>query len=173
MKKLFLFILTSLFILRTAMNCAAKDEQIYEDLGLVLMIPSLDINTEIVTAPWDGKNWDVFGLEHRVGLLEGSALPGEGYAVIAGHNHLSSDEIGPFLYIRDMEVNDVIFVANDNEMKRFKVFANVLLSADDGAGLAKTALSEDTTLVLLTCENESEDGTYINRRVIFAKPVED
>jgi hypothetical protein len=37
--------------------------------------------------------------------------------------------------------------------------------------MASIAESEENTLVLITCENESADGGYLNRRVVFAKPV--
>ena len=37
--------------------------------------------------------------------------------------------------------------------------------------MAAIAEKEENTLVLITCENESARGGYLNRRVIFAKPV--
>lgn len=39
------------------------------------------------------------------------------------------------------------------------------------ADLLSLAEKTENTLVLVTCENEAADGGYLNRRVIFAKPV--
>ena len=53
----------------------------------------------------------------------------------------------------------------------FRVFANELLAPDDMEKIAEIAGNEENTLVLITCENESADGGYLNRRAVFAKPV--
>ncbi len=45
-----------------------------------------------------------------------------------------------------------------------------LITPDDFGTPA--ALAEPDPLILITCENESTDGGYLNRRAIFAKPVE-
>lgn len=37
------------------------------------------------------------------------------------------------------------------------------------AALAAIAGLEENPLVLVTCENETLDGVYLNRRVIFAR----
>ena len=39
------------------------------------------------------------------------------------------------------------------------------------AFLLNTAGRAENTLVLLTCENESAEGGYLSRRVVFAEPV--
>ena len=52
------------------------------------------------------------------------------------------------------------------------IYANALLEADGTAALAAIAAREENSLVLLTCENESAAGGYLNRRAVFAKPME-
>lgn len=37
-------------------------------------------------------------------------------------------------------------------------------------GIASIAENEPGSLILITCENESVDGGYLNRWVVFAKP---
>ena len=48
-------------------------------------------------------------------------------------------------------------------------YANELLAPDDMQKLAAIAGQEEAPLVLITCENESIEGGYLDRRVIFAK----
>ena len=45
-----------------------------------------------------------------------------------------------------------------------------LIAPDDFGTLA--ALAELDTLILISCENESIDGSCLNCRTVFAKPVE-
>ena len=69
-------------------------------------------------------------------------------------------------------MNDLIAVSSeDNSLKLFQVYANELLLPDDMERLAAIVGQEEDALVLVTCENESIDGGYLNRRVVFAKPV--
>ena len=102
------------------------------------------------------------------GILEGSALPGEGLSVIAGHNTLNDTDYGPFALLSTLDVNDTVMVREENgALKLFRVYANELLEPDDMERLA--ALAGEDALVLVTCENESADGTYLNRRAVFAR----
>ena len=99
-------------------------------------------------------------------------MPGEGYSFIAAHNTLNSEEYGLFALLSTMEPNDLITVnSEDGTMKLFRVYANELINANDVQKLEKTAEQEADSLVLITCENESVDGGYLDRRVIFAKPL--
>ena len=63
------------------------------------MIPSLSVETELVTVPLNGDTWTIEWLGDCGGILEGSALPGEGYSFIAAHNTLNDTEFGPFAMI--------------------------------------------------------------------------
>ena len=56
-------------------------------------------------------------------------------------------------------------------MKLFRVYANELIDENDVQKLTKVAQQEADSLVLITCENESVEGGYLDRRVIFAKPL--
>ena len=144
----------------------------YEPTHLRLQIPVIDLTTELVTVPLMNDTWRVEWLGNRAGVLEGSAMPGEGYSFIAAHNTLNSEEYGPFALLSTMEPNDLITVnSEDGTMKLFRVYANELINANDVQKLEKTAEQEADSLVLITCENESVDGGYLDRRVIFAKPL--
>lgn len=91
--------------------------------------------------------------------------------MIAGHNHLNESEMGPFRNIGSLKQYDTIYITLDNGTNLpFSVYANELLRPDDYEEIAKIALEDPNSIVLVTCENESKDGGYLNRRVVFAKP---
>lgn len=141
-------------------------------LGMTLQIPSLDVIAEIVQLPFEGSTWSVDNLEYRAGLLSGSAIPGKGYSIIAAHNTLNSSELGPFASLSSMKKTDTIFI-NDKKgiIQQYTVYENTLLEPDDFKGIASIAEQKPGALILVTCENESVNGEYLNRRVIFAEPL--
>ena len=144
----------------------------YENLGMRIQIPTLDMDAELTGVPTMGNSWAVEWLGYRAGLLEGTANPGEGYSIVAAHNHLNNTEIGPFVLLSMLEENDRIFVSTDEGgLRFFSVYANKLLGPNDVNRMASIAEQEENSLILITCENESADGGYLNRRVVFAKPL--
>ncbi len=125
-----------------------------------------------MTVPLADDNWQVKWLGEKAGLLEGSALPGQGISVIAAHNTLNNTEYGPFALLSTMGRGDMITVRNkNNELLIYRVYANELLEPDDMQKLAAIAGQEENALVLVTCENEAAEGGYLNRRAVFAKPA--
>ena len=144
----------------------------YKTLDIAIEIPVLDVQTELVVVPEEGGSWAIDWLGDRAGLLEGSVLPGQGISYIAAHNHLNNLEAGPFLFLLDLEENDRIFVRNgDEELLTYKVYANELFEPDDFELVEQKASEYENSVVLITCENESTEGGYLNRRVVFAKPL--
>ena len=144
----------------------------YNTLGIQIEVPILDVTTEVVEVPEEEGSWAVEWLGSRAGLLSGSALPGEGTSYVAAHNHLNNMEIGPFLFIKDLAQNDRIFVRNNNgKLLEFSVYDNELFGPDDFYLVQQKAEEFENTLVLITCENEAEEGGYIDRRIVFAKRV--
>ena len=143
----------------------------YSYTGLTLQIPSLDVNTSIVTVPFTDDGYPVEWLGDQAGMLDGFAKPGEGYSLLTGHNHLNTMEAGPFAMLSALQKNDLIIVQNSRHKSLyFHVYDNRLIKPDDMAEITSMAKKEPDSLVLVTCENESADGIYLNRRVIFAKP---
>ena len=87
------------------------------------------------------------------------------------HNTLDSDTLGPFALLCSLEGNGKIFVRSaDDELMSFTVYANELVGPYGFSAIASAAENEPGSLILLTCENESVEGGYLNRRVVFAKP---
>ena len=145
--------------------------RVYAPLAMTLQIPRFDAEIELTRLPQTKNSWSAEWLGEKAGVLEGYALPGEGYSIIAAHNTLNDTAYGPFARLSELDINDVIFVKKaDGRLLRFRVYAGGLVLPDDFESLKRTAEQEAGSLILVTCENESAEGGYLNRRVVFAKP---
>ncbi len=161
------------FPTRVRVPLSVKPENInYESLSMRIQIPTINVDVELTGVPEVDGTWAVEWLADRAGLLSGSALPGDGYAMIAAHNHLNTMEVGPFALLFSLEENDRIFVNTaDDGLQVYSVYANELLEPDDMQKMASIAQSEANSIILVTCENEMVEGGYQNRRAVFAKPL--
>ncbi len=143
----------------------------YNALGLSLLVPRFDIETDLTMIPLAENTWTAEWIGSNAGILEGSSLPGDGYSIIAAHNTLNNTEYGPFARLFELKENDMIFVRTaQNELLRFKVYDNKLIDPDDFEVLRTTSEKEPGSMILVTCENETPEGKYLNRRAVFAKP---
>lgn len=151
---------------------AQPKEISYKPENIVLQIPSLDLKADIVSVPYADGEYPVEWLDMQVGMLEGSAKPGEGYTVLTGHNTLNSTEVGPFAFLSFLEEGDMIFLLNRyNELKPYTVYAVEKISATDSASLERIACMNKNSLTMITCEDELPEGGYASRRLVAAKPV--
>ncbi len=144
----------------------------YAQTNMTLSIPTLNVNEDIVLVPYVDDSFPVENLGSNIGLLEGSGPSENDLFVLAGHNHLNTMEKGPFAGLSAMKVSDLIFIrGSKNAARTFVVYANEKFAADDIDGLMSYARSG--SMVLITCEDESIEGGYLNRRVIFAEAKEE
>lgn len=144
----------------------------YAPTSMSLSIPTLNVNEKIVIVPLEGDNFPVEALGEKIGLLEGSGPGPEDLFVLAGHNHLNTQEQGPFVKLSALKESDLIFVTGAKDASRtFVVYANEKFAADDIAGLLSYA--RPGCMILITCEDESIEGGYVNRRVVFAEAKTD
>lgn len=159
------------FPTHTASQLALRPEGlVYGSTGLTLQIPSLDVIEPIVTVPKTDGIYPVEWLENAVGLLENSSVPGKGFAVLTGHNHLNDTSAGPFLFLSTLEENDRILVTDKTgNVQTFRVYGNHRIAPDAFNTLADELT--ERTLLLVTCEDESADGGYLYRRVILAEEM--
>ena len=143
----------------------------YQPLRWTLEIPSLSVAADLVKVPNVEGEYPITWLGDKVGLLDGFAMPGEGYTVLTGHNHLNTTEAGPFALLSSVEEGDRIFVRDANDgMKIFVVYANEKVSETDYDAVESIAVKYDGSLTMVTCEDERIDGGYANRRIVAARP---
>ena len=143
---------------------------VYQPTGYTLEIPSIDSKANLVGVPADINGYPVSWLGNEAGLLSGSALPGKGVSIIAAHNHLNTMATGPFLFLLNLKENDRIFVHTpQNELLSFRVYANESINPDDVKTIK--SLVKKNSMILITCEDETDQGSYLHRRVVFAEPL--
>ena len=154
-----------------ALSAMPKDLK-YNPLSWSLEIPTLSVDADIVEVPYLNDEYPIEWLGNSVGLLEGFALPGEGYTVLTGHNHLNTTEAGPFALLVAMEEGERIFVHDPEEgIKIYVVYANEKVGQNEFDAVEKIATMFENSLTLITCEDELVDGGYANRRIVAAKPL--
>lgn len=84
---------------------------------------------------------------------------------------LNDTELSPFALLSMLETNGLITVSRGNgSFPNSRVYANELLGTNDKANPAAAAGQEANSLFLMTCENKSIKGGYLNHRVVYAKP---
>lgn len=149
-----------------------KENVTYAATNMSLSIPTMNLNEDIVMVPLVGDEFPVENLGSNIGLLEGSGPSQDDLFVLAGHNHLNTEEKGPFAKLSGLNVSDLIFVRGaKNASRTFVVYANEKFAEDDVEGLLSFA--KPGCMILITCEDESIEGGYLNRRVVFAEAKED
>ena len=142
----------------------------YGSPDMILEIPTLGVLSEIVEVPVLNNEYAVTWLGDSVGMLEGSAQPGEGMVILAAHNHLNDSESGPFALLSSMEEGERIFIRDgNNDLLTFIVYANAKVSETDFEAVDQIAGSFEDTLIMITCEDEMISGGYANRRIVAAK----
>ena len=140
----------------------------YKPTRLTIQLPTLDAVSDIVTVPFIAGEYPVDWLGSSVGMLEGSSVPGKGLTVLTGHNHLNATDAGPFALLSKLEPGDSFMITDERGvMQTWHVYKSAKIPADGFSGLAVDV--KNNTLILLTCEDESPDGGYLNRRVVLAE----
>lgn len=143
----------------------------YKPVNWSIEIPSLDLSADIVEVPFTDDQYPVTWLGSAVGLPEGSPLPGEGKAVLVGHNHLNMTEAGPFALLSSLSVGDRFFIRGDkNEFLPFVIRVNTKIGEADFDTFRKISDMDERSLLLVTCEDERAEGGYANRRIVAAVP---
>ena len=91
------------------------------DLNLRIQIPVIGVDTELMAGPETEMTWNVEWLQDQAGLLDGTALPGEGISIIAAHNTLNAEKTGPFFRLSALQKNDTVLISGaDGSVQIFR-----------------------------------------------------
>lgn len=132
-----------------------------------VVIPALNLATELVSAPIIGNTWDVSHFFNEVAHLEGTASPGTtGNTVIAGHV-TTSRGLGPFRDLQNITEGSLVIVKEyDTE---YTYLVTEVLEVVPTA-IHVTDPTDEATLTLISCANWNQHlGTYTKRIVVRAK----
>ena len=151
---------------------AQPTEKAYTDSGLLLRIPGLDVEMEIVGVPLVDDEWDTSWLGASAGWLEGSAFPTwEGNTVLTGHVWDANNAPGPFADLKDLAHGDRIEVVVAGYTYVYEVRESSLVFPGK---VDKVFQHEDHDYItLLTCEMYNPlTGNYLMRRMVRAVLVD-
>ncbi len=141
-----------------------------ELLPMELYIPSLGVHTNIIEAPFVGRQWDISQLDEEVAHLEGTASPGEqNNVVLAGHVTILGAGWGPFQELDSLSAGDRVFVEWGDTLYIYEVSEQRLVTPGDTRPVFPTG---DARLTLITCANWDEAvDTYTHRVIVIARLV--
>ena len=129
-----------------------------EKIPVRIVIPSVSIDLDVKKAEIVGGYWEVF--ENIAGWGEDSGLPGEsGNQVIFAHVRE-----GLFLPLRDIELDDQIYVFTKNEWYSYTIAEMKEVYPDQIEVISPT---EDETLTLYTCSGFKDS----KRLIVTAKRI--
>ena len=151
---------------------AQPAEKAYTDSDLLLSIPNLDVEMEIVGVPLSDGEWDTSWLGQSAGWLEGSAFPTwEGNTILTGHVWDANNNLGPFADLKDLQYGDTIEIVAFGQTYVYEVRESTIVFPGK---VDKVFQHEEYDyLTLLTCEMYNPlSGNYIFRRVVRAVLVE-
>ncbi|MEO0560728.1 MAG: sortase [Chloroflexota bacterium] len=135
-----------------------------------LVIPVLEIETELTAFKIRGASWRISPWERLVGHLERTDWFGEGHTVLGGHAVLG-DHITPGVFntLGELQPGDEIFVRLNDAEIRYTVTAVYETEYDDMRVIDQ---QHTNRLTLITCDVPSRDpvtGNYDKRVVVVAE----
>ncbi len=132
-----------------------------------IVIPTLKINTPVVSQPYSELSWDLSSLGQDVAHL--GNIPNQesvNNVVMAGHVTVYDGSNGPFRYLWKLLPGDQILLEEGNTTYTYTVREQVLVYPDDASVLED---SQTPQLTLITCTTWNEETlTYLRRRIIVA-----
>ena len=138
---------------------------------MMLRIPGLGVNTEILGVPKTDGEWDVAWLGDNAGWLQGTAWPASskaGNAVLTGHSYNHLGRPGIFSNLHLLGYGSPIYISAFGETYVYSVEDVKTVYAD-----TPQVLSQDTDhpkLTLITCKYFNEaTGEYDGRIIVTAR----
>ncbi|MEN8241350.1 MAG: sortase [Chloroflexota bacterium] len=143
-------------------------EKAYASSDLVLEIPSLGVEMDIVGVSQSKIGWDTTWLGQSAGWLEGSAFPTwAGNTILTGHVWDANNNPGPFAQLKSLKYRDQIKIEAWGQTHIYEVVENKLVFP---RSVSKVFEHEEYDyLTLLTCEFYNPlNGDYFMRRMVKA-----
>lgn len=143
-------------------------EKAYTSTDILLTIPSLDVNMNVVSVPLVDNDWDTSWLGGSAGWLEGSAFPTwEGNTILTGHVWDANNNPGPYAQLRNLKYGDKIIIQAWGLTYTYEVRESTVVFPDS---VTKVFEHEEYDYVtLLTCEAYNPlSGGYFFRRMVKA-----
>jgi LPXTG-site transpeptidase (sortase) family protein len=149
----------------------AADEAIPDTSPVVrIVIPALLLDTVVKYVPFDGFTWLIGGLRGEVAWMGNTSWPGLGSnTALAGHVTVAGYGDGPFRYLDEVPVGEVIILYTERNIYTYQVRETLITTADD---MSVTYPTENPQVTLITCVDwDDETESYLNRLIVYADLV--
>ncbi len=132
-----------------------------------IVIPAMNLDTEVKYVPFDGLSWYITGLRQEVAWLGDTSWPGlGGNTVLAAHVTVAGLGDGPFRWLENLKSGDVITLYTEQYVYTYSVRDQIIIDATDMGVSQQTVKSQ---LTLITCTGwDTESQFYRYRRAVFA-----
>lgn len=131
------------------------------------VIPTLKVDSQLVSEPYSQLSWDLSDLGHNVALL--GDIPEQetkNNTVLAGHVTVRNGSNGPFRYLSRLSSGDNLILYTERSKYTYIVREQVLVYPEETFVIKDTPQPQ---LTLITCTTWDEDTlSYLRRRVVFA-----
>ena len=145
----------------------AEEERPDTSLVQRLVIPALQVDSQVIFYPLKDGTWDITGLRDNIAWLGDTSWPGlGGNTVLAGHIMVRYIGQGPFRRLDKLAPGDRVIVHTEQNIYTYRVRAQMRVNIED---VYVTNPTENPQLTLLTCSNwDEESESYRQRLVVFA-----
>lgn len=136
-----------------------------------IVFPAAALTSPIIESIRTEDSWETRYLGQNVGHLEGTAwLHGPGAnIVLAGHVEDANGAPGPFAYLFDAALNDLVILQEGDTQTVYRVTA---IERADPAAMHYVGQSGAPRLTLITCTDwDYSERTYLGRLIVVAEPV--
>jgi LPXTG-site transpeptidase (sortase) family protein len=135
-----------------------------------IVIPALFVDTIVKYVPFDGFTWLIAGLRDEVAWMGNTSWPGLGSnTALAGHVTVAGWGDGPFRYLEELPVGEVIILYTENNIYTYHVRETHITDSED---LSVTSGTENSQVTLITCVDwDDETESYLNRLIVFGDLV--
>ncbi len=136
-----------------------------------ITFPSASMSAPVIPAGRVGGTWETRHLGNSVGHLVGTSWlddPG-GNIVLAGHVESYTGEPGPFAYLFEAQIGDVVVLTDGDREQLYHVTEIERVAPDDVSWLAQDGRPR---LTLITCTDwDWELKAYHGRLIVIAEPL--
>lgn len=132
-----------------------------------IVIPVLNLDTEVKYVPFDGYSWAITGLRQEVAWMGDTSWPGlGGNTGLAGHVTVAGMGDGPFRHLDELPVGELVLIYTEKNIYTYQVRESKI--TDDG-DFSVIDPSVNPQISLITCVDwDEQNHTYINRLVVIA-----
>jgi LPXTG-site transpeptidase (sortase) family protein len=131
-----------------------------------IVIPALQLDTEVKYVPYDGFTWMITGLRQEVAWMGNTSWPGLGSNTgLAGHVTVAGMGDGPFRHLDELPNGELVLIYTQKNIYTYQVRESKVTEDGD---LTVTFATDNPQISLITCVDWDEDNRmYLNRLVVI------